>query len=164
MDALTLHRAAQSSWRAGLPLVPSILHVLMRAGFGASIAPLANVHSTCELGYSGLGVVIDDGVKIGRRTFIGQNVTVARRWPQGAAPRIGAYVYLGAGAQVLGDVTVGDFAVIGANAVVESDVAPGAIVVGNPARELKRIAEPAAQYERETGEYPAGVEPWSPRP
>lgn len=47
-----------------------------------------------------------------------------------AAPRIGNRVYLGAGAKILGSVTIGDGAMIGANAVVTKDVPAGAKVVG----------------------------------
>ena len=53
-------------------------------------------------------------------------------------PRIGRNVYVGVGAQIVGPVTVGDGAVVGAGAVVTADVAPGAVVAGVPARELTR--------------------------
>jgi serine O-acetyltransferase len=152
MDALTLDRAARRMAAAGFPTLSSVLRVAMRVGFGAYVDPTANISARCELGYGGLGVVIGADVIVGERTFISHNVTVARRVPTEPAPRIGAYVYLGAGAQVVGDVTIEDFAVIGANAVVEDDVAKGAIVAGHPARELRRISDPIAQYELETGE------------
>ena len=125
----------------------------MRLGFRAWIDPRAELGPGCELGYGGLGVVIDAGVSIGERTFISHNVTIGRGpRSQGGVPRVGAYVYLGAGAQLAGDITVGDFAIVGANAVVEEDVARGAIVAGNPARELRREGDPVTAYERETGE------------
>jgi serine O-acetyltransferase len=58
-------------------------------------------------------------------------------------PTIGSRVYIGTGAKVLGHVTVGDDARIGANAVVLSDVPPGATVVGIPARIVVRKSQEA---------------------
>jgi serine acetyltransferase len=51
-------------------------------------------------------------------------------------------VYLGAGAKVLGGVTIGDDAVVGANSVVLHDVSPGATVVGAPARPVGPVSTP----------------------
>jgi len=49
------------------------------------------------------------------------------------SPRIGCHVYIGAGASILGDVNIGDFAKVGAGTVVTSDVPAGCTAVGNPA-------------------------------
>ena len=53
--------------------------------------------------------------------------------PLPGVPRLGSHVFVGAGAKILGGVTIGDYAVIGANAVVIQDVPPGATAVGVPA-------------------------------
>jgi serine O-acetyltransferase len=53
-------------------------------------------------------------------------------------PRIGGHVDIGAGAKIIGGVTIGDHARIGANAVVTRDVPAGATAVGNPAKILDR--------------------------
>ena len=58
-------------------------------------------------------------------------------WLRGA-PRIGNRVDIGAGAKILGDISIGDDAVIGANAVVLKNVPPGAFAVGVPARVIQR--------------------------
>lgn len=57
------------------------------------------------------------------------------------APILGNRVQIGAGAVVLGAVRIGDGAIIGANAVVMSDVPAGAIAVGNPARIIERAPD-----------------------
>ena len=57
------------------------------------------------------------------------------------APVLVGHVDIGAGARVLGGVTIGAHAVIGANAVVLHDVPPGAVAVGIPARVLADVAE-----------------------
>ena len=64
-----------------------------------------------------------------------QNVTIGRKQAlPGRAPRIGRGVLLSAGATILGDVSVGDHAKVGAGSVVEHDVPAGCTAVGVPAR------------------------------
>jgi serine O-acetyltransferase len=84
-------------------------------------------------------VVIDGDVVIGRDVSINPWVTIglsgSRRWGfDQRGPVIGDDVYIGTGAKVLGPITVGAGARIGANAVVIDDVPAGATVVGAPAR------------------------------
>lgn len=66
------------------------------------------------------------------------------RWRVPRVPVIAAGAYLGAGARVLGPVTVGENAVVGANAVVLEDVPANCIVVGIPARVVKTDIPPGA--------------------
>jgi serine O-acetyltransferase len=72
---------------------------------------------------------------IGENCWINQQVTVGHTGR--GCPVIGSNVMITCGAKVLGDITVGDDAVIGANAVVVKDVEPGAIMGGVPARKIK---------------------------
>lgn len=76
--------------------------------------------------------------RIGRNCYLHQNVTIGWDYRGERAPVIGDGVFIGAGAVVLGPVTVGDGARIGANAVVLDDVPPGATAVGAPARVVVR--------------------------
>ena len=86
------------------------------------------------------GIVIHSQARIGRGVTIMQQVTIGGKdWGINVAPRLGDGVYVGAGARVLGDITIGDGATIGANAVVTRDVPAGATVVG-----ANRILESAA--------------------
>jgi serine O-acetyltransferase len=73
--------------------------------------------------------------RVGRNCWINQQVTIGFTRPDDR-PSIGDDVFVYAGAKVLGDVTVGDGACVGANAVVLTDVPPGATAVGVPARIL----------------------------
>ena len=78
------------------------------------------------------GIVIHPAAVIGPNCLIFQQVTIAAG--KGGVPVIGGHVDIGAGARILGGVTIGDHARIGANAVVLCDVPPGAVAVGVPAR------------------------------
>lgn len=73
---------------------------------------------------------------IGENCWINQMVNIGYK-DNGRPPKIGNNVMITCGAVVLGDLTIGDNAVIGANAVVTKDVEPGAVMGGVPARRIK---------------------------
>jgi serine O-acetyltransferase len=101
-------------------------------GRGAEFGPgLVLIHST--------GVVINGTVRGGGRVHIEHQVTIGAERRQ--SPVLGNDVFLGAGAKVLGSVTIGDGARIGANAVVVHDVPPYCTAVGIPARVVRRREE-----------------------
>ena len=108
-----------------------------------SIHPAAQIGSSVYLDHA-TGIVIGANVVIGDEVTILQNVSIGRRGELPTrSPRIGHGVYIGAGAAILGDISVGDFAKIGAGTVVTSDVPDGCTAVGNPAR-LTNCPEPAS--------------------
>ncbi len=78
------------------------------------------------------GIVVHPDSKIGPNCLLFQQVTLGTGSRQGL-PILGAGVQVGAGAKILGGVHIGDFAMIGANAVVVTDVPAGATAVGVPA-------------------------------
>lgn len=93
----------------------------------------------------GRGLVIHHGhsmrlnaAKVGENLQIWHNVTVGKARPGGKLPYIGNNVKIFTGAVVLGDITIGDNAVIGACSVVLKSVPSNSVVVGNPARIVKR--------------------------
>ena len=106
-----------------------------------SIVTGADIPLGCHIG-GGLmmphpnGIVIHPEATIGPNCLIFQQVTVG--YTGGGVPRIGGHVDLGAGAKVLGPVTVANHACVGANAVVLIDVPAGATAAGIPARIVKR--------------------------
>lgn len=76
--------------------------------------------------------------RIGANAFINQQVTIGYRNDAIGHPVLGDNVQVSAGAKVLGGITLGDNVVVGANAVVVKDVPPNCVVVGVPARIIKR--------------------------
>ena len=87
-------------------------------------------------------IIIDPNAVIGDRCGIQQDVTLGLNMDRDGAPVIGDDVYIGAGAKILGPVTVGDGAVVAANSLVVVDVPPGATAIGVPARMMKYTARP----------------------
>ncbi len=85
------------------------------------------------------GIVLHPEVVIGPNCLLFQQVTLGTG-PRPGVPKLGGNIDVGPGAKILGGVSIGDHAVIGANAVVLHDVAPGAVVVGVPAVPKKRLS------------------------
>ncbi|MEZ5682123.1 MAG: hypothetical protein R3E14_12610 [Erythrobacter sp.] len=87
------------------------------------------------------GIVIGTNCRIGRNVTMLQNVTLGNRsLADPATPVIEDNAYVGAGAVLLGAITIAQYATVGANAVVLVNVPAGQIAVGNPARVLARSA------------------------
>jgi serine O-acetyltransferase len=98
-------------------------------GRGAEFGPgFVLIHSN--------GVVINGGVRGGSNVKIEHQVTIGAEKRQ--APILGDDVFVGAGAKIIGSVTVGDGARVGANAVVLADVPAHSTVVGIPARVVRQ--------------------------
>ena len=99
-----------------------------------SIHPSAKIGTSVFLDHA-TGIVVSAFAEIGDEVTILQNVTVGRTdAPAGRAPKIGRGVLLSTGATILGDIRIGDFAKIGAGAIVTKNVPAGCTAVGVPAR------------------------------
>lgn len=84
------------------------------------------------------GIIVGGFSQLGNDVTLMQQVTLGGKDPwctkkdlRGEYPKLGDGVYVGAGAKILGGVTIGDWAIIGANAVVTIDVPPAATIVGH---------------------------------
>jgi len=138
VHALLTHRVAHALDSAGLPLVPRVL------AHGARVVTGIEIHPSARIG-DGLFVDHGTGVVIGETAKVGDNVTIYQGVTLGGTgfatgkrhPTVGDNVTIGAGAQLLGPITVGHGAKIGANAVVIHDVPPHSTVVGNPGHPVR---------------------------
>lgn len=83
------------------------------------------------------GIIFHPVVKMGENCTLHHDVTIGDRGNPFKAPSIGNNVFIGAGARILGDITIGDNCQIGANAVVIESVPANSVVVGVPARVVK---------------------------
>lgn len=117
---------------------------------GADIPPDSRIGGGLMIPHPN-GIVIHPTAEIGVNCLIFQQVTIGTG-PIPGVPRIGGHVDIGAGARVLGGITIGDHARIGANAVVIRDVPAGAIAVGVPARIIVGTVAPALSVGPMTGE------------
>jgi serine O-acetyltransferase len=111
-------------------------HVIWSVLTQSDIAPEATLGRRLMIPHPN-GVVIHEDAVVGDDCMIMQQVTIGMI-QEGAVPRLGNNVYVGAGAKIIGKVNVGDGARIGANAVVTNDVPAHCTAVGVPARLIQR--------------------------
>jgi serine O-acetyltransferase len=139
--ALQAWRVSNWLWRHDRTDLALLLQSLSSDSLQVSIHPSASIGTSVFLDH-GTGVIVGAFAVIGDEVTFMQNVTIGRkRALPGRAPRIGKGVYLSSGATILGDISVGDYAKIGAGCVVENDVPSGCTAVGVPAR-LTNCPEP----------------------
>jgi serine O-acetyltransferase len=142
LHAVVLHRFAHSLWKIMVPLLPRAISQLGRMVTGIEIHPGAQI---------GDGLLIDHGtgVVIGETAIVGNNVTLYQGVTLGGTgketgkrhPTLGNNIVVGAGAKILGNITIGDNSYVGANAVVLQSVPPNATVVGVPGYVTKQDGE-----------------------
>lgn len=135
---MCVYRLMQASRRNGLIPLEMVFNKL-NAIFGQCVIGRGAEFGEAFVLIHAQGVVINGAVKGGSRVFIEHQVTVGAE--RGEAPVLGDGVFIGAGAKVIGAITVGDDCKIGANAVVLKDVPSGATAVGVPARLVSPRAE-----------------------
>ena len=133
IHALLLHRIAHRLDAVGLAVVARVIAHLGRLATGIEIHPRARIGSHLFIDH-GMGVVIGETAEIGNHCHLYQGVTLGgtstRR--EKRHPTLEDHVVVGAGAKIIGAVTIGHHARIGAGAVVVSSVPPHATVVGVP--------------------------------
>jgi len=146
---LALNRVRELARRWHIPLVNRALRLTQMTVYSIEIGKGVELGEGIVFVHT-MGTVIGGDAKVGDRVWIMSNVTIGTAKDNGY-PRIGNDVRIGAGARILGPVTIGDGAVIGANAVVLSDVPAGAVAVGVPATIRSRETGPLSEIARHHG-------------
>ncbi len=137
--AILLHRISHWLWRCRLRWLGRFLSYLSRIMTGIEIHPGAVIGRRVFIDH-GFGVVIGETAEIGDDCTIYQGVTLGgTSLAEGKKrhPTLAKGVIVGAGAQLLGNFTVGENAKVGSNAVVVREIPAGATAVGNPARIIR---------------------------
>lgn len=143
--ALLFHRASSFFWRIRFFWLARFLSAIGRWFTGIEIHPGATIGRRLFIDH-GMGVVIGETAEIGDDCTLYHGVTLGgTSWQEGKRhPTLENGVVIGAGAKILGPITVGACAKVGSNAVVVRDVEPHTTVVGIPAR---RVESKSAQRE-----------------
>ena len=139
LHAMFLHRIAHALWLMKIPFVPRLISQISRFFTGIEIHPGAKFGPGVFIDH-GNGVVIGETAEIGESVLIYHQVTLGGTslLPGKRHPTIGNGVMIGAGAKLFGPITVGNNSQIAGGAIVTRDIPADCVVVGNPARIVKR--------------------------
>src|SRR5205807_4196694 len=138
VHALLAHRVAHALHEGGVPLVPRTIAYASRTLTGIELHPAARIGNDFFIDH-GMGVVVGETAESGDNVTLYQGVTLGGTgFATGKRhPTVQDNVTIGSGAKLLGPITVGHGAKIGANSVVITDVPPNSTVVGNPGHPVR---------------------------
>lgn len=133
--ALLLHRISHKLWVWRIPVIPRLISTFSRFLTGIDIHPGATIGKRFFIDH-GMGVVIGETTEIGDDVLLYQGVTLGgtSSKQEKRHPTLKKGVVVGAGAKVLGNITLGNYSKVGAGSVVVNDVPEHATVVGIPGR------------------------------
>ncbi len=126
-------------YRKKILLLAKLCRLIVRIIFSADIPYNLTIGKGSRFPHCALGSLFHPATIIGKKCCILHGVTCGGRAGHNGLPVIGDNVWIGAHAILLGDITIGNGAIIGAGSVVLHDVEPYTVVAGNPARLIKRI-------------------------
>ncbi|MBM9591337.1 serine O-acetyltransferase [Leptospira sp. 201903075] len=138
LHALWLHKFAHLLYKLRLPIIPRLVNYISRFLTGIDIHPGAKIAAGVFIDH-GSGVVIGETAIVGSGSLIFQGVTLGGTGKETGKrhPTIGKNVVIGAGAKVLGNITIEDHVRVGAGSVVMRNVPAGSTVVGIPGKVVK---------------------------
>jgi serine O-acetyltransferase len=142
LHALFVHRFAHRLWRSGWLTLGRFVSHLGRFLTGIEIHPGARIGPGLFIDH-GMGVVIGETTEIGVNCTLYQGVTLGGTSlkKEKRHPTLGNHIVVGAGAKILGAITIGDHSRVGAGSVVVIEVPPYSTVVGIPGRVVQRSGE-----------------------
>lgn len=139
LHAIWVHRLSHHLWKSGFKLLARWISQIMRGITGIEIHPGATIGKNFFIDH-GMGVVIGETAEVGDDVTLYHGVTLG-----GTSllkikrhPTIEDHVVIGAGAKVLGAITIGANSRVGANAVVVKSAPPNSVIVGVPGQIVVR--------------------------
>jgi serine O-acetyltransferase len=147
LHAIWAHRLSHGLWQSGLKLLARWLSQITRGITGIEIHPGATIGRKLFIDH-GMGVVIGETAEVGDCVTIYHNVTLGGTSLEKAKrhPTVEDHVVIGAGAKVLGAITIGAHSRVGANAVVVKSAPPNSVIVGVPGQIVLRD-EPSTEMD-----------------
>jgi len=139
---MLLYRIGNWCYRKKIPVVTKIFDGLIRIIHNSAVYSATSIGEGTVFGYGGIALIIHKHATVGRNCVIGGNVTIGGKSGSRDVPVIEDNVYIATGAKILGNVTVGEGAVIGANAVVVKDVPARSVAAGVPAKIIATDIDP----------------------
>ncbi len=135
LHAIWIYRISHWFWQHRMYLIGRLISHIGRWLTGIEIHPGAKIGGGLFIDH-GMGVVIGETAEIGEDVTLYHGVTLGGvSWrKEKRHPTLGNHVVVGAGAKILGPITIGDYTRIGANSVVVKDIPENAVVVGVPGR------------------------------
>ena len=142
LHAIWAHRLSHKLWKSGFKLMARWISQTMRGFTGIEIHPGATIGRNFFIDH-GMGVVIGETAEVGENVTLYHGVTLGGTSSQKTKrhPTVEDYVVIGAGAKILGAITIGEASRIGANAVVVKSAPPNSVIVGVPGQIVMRSHE-----------------------
>ena len=139
VHAIIIHRISHILWRKGLKWLARIFSNVARFFTGIEIHPAASIGRRFFIDH-GMGVVIGETAVVGDDCTLYHGVTLGgTSWQAGKRhPTLENDVVIGAGAKILGPITLASGVRVGSNAVVVKNASPNTTIIGIPGREIKR--------------------------
>lgn len=141
--AVVIYRFQHLAYCHGLDIISKVLNIVNVVMFSVEIGSKAQIEGGLVLGHC-LGIIINENTVIGKNCVFFHHNTVAigprsSLEPENDRVIIGNEVVVGAGARILGNVTVGNNCIIGMNAVVTKSIPPYSVAAGIPAKVIKKV-------------------------
>jgi serine O-acetyltransferase len=128
-------------YRKGHKFLATLMRNRLISKYGIHLGLKSSIGENLRLPHP-QGIIIGEGVKVGNNCTIYHNVTLGKKYgplAEAGYPKIGNNVIIYTGAVILGDITVGDNSIIGANSIVLDDVDANTVCVGIPAKKVKDL-------------------------
>jgi serine O-acetyltransferase len=130
------YRTGNFFYKLKIPFIWIFFKFLIRLICNSAIDPRTTIGKGTKFGYGGISIVIHRDAIIGKNVMVSPNVVIGGRSNQ-KPPVILDNVFIGSGASILGDVTIGNNSTIGAGAVVLNNVGDNETWAGVPAKKIK---------------------------